>query len=104
MVSFTKSATFDCHEPLVVAAFWAAAPGSNVDEDSTPDRARLDRGDPEAARHGGAVRHRVLTSAASHASVSRTWGGLCGALGLRLAGVPIDADGVNAALARLEQP
>ncbi len=39
MVSFTKSATFDCHEPLVVAAFWAAGLGSNVDEDSTPDRA-----------------------------------------------------------------
>ncbi|MDQ3306836.1 MAG: VOC family protein [Actinomycetota bacterium] len=39
MVSFVKSATFDCHEPLVVAAFWAAALGSNVDEDSTPDRA-----------------------------------------------------------------
>ncbi len=39
MVSFIKSATFDCHEPLVVAAFWAHALGSNVDEDSTPDRA-----------------------------------------------------------------
>ena len=39
MVSFIKSVTFDCHEPLVVAAFWAAALGSNVDEDSTSDRA-----------------------------------------------------------------
>ena len=39
MVSFIKSVTFDCHEPLVVAAFWAEALGSNVDEDSTPDRA-----------------------------------------------------------------
>jgi len=39
MVSFIKSAMFDCHEPLAVAAFWAAALGSNVDEDSTPDRA-----------------------------------------------------------------
>lgn len=39
MVSFVKSVTFDCHDPLVVAAFWAAALGSNVDEDSTPDRA-----------------------------------------------------------------
>jgi hypothetical protein len=39
MVSFIKSATFDCHEPLKVAAFWAEALGSNVDEDSTPDRA-----------------------------------------------------------------
>jgi Glyoxalase-like domain len=39
MVSFIKSVTFDCHEPLVVAAFWAEALGSDVDEDSTPDRA-----------------------------------------------------------------
>jgi hypothetical protein len=39
MTSFVKSVTFDCHEPLVVATFWAAALGSNVDEDSTPERA-----------------------------------------------------------------
>ena len=39
MVSFIKSVTFDCHEPLKVAAFWAEALGSNVDEDSTPERA-----------------------------------------------------------------
>jgi hypothetical protein len=39
MTSFVKSVTFDCHEPLVVAAFWAGALGSNVDEDSTPERA-----------------------------------------------------------------
>jgi hypothetical protein len=39
MVSFIKSVTFDCAEPLRVAAFWAAALGSDVDEDSTPDKA-----------------------------------------------------------------
>ena len=39
MTSFVKSVTFDCREPLVVATFWAAALGSNVDEDSTPERA-----------------------------------------------------------------
>jgi len=39
MVSFIKSVTFDCHEPLLVAAFWAAALASNVDEESTLDRA-----------------------------------------------------------------
>lgn len=39
MVSFIKSVTFDCHEPLVVAEFWAEALGSNVDEESTSDRA-----------------------------------------------------------------
>ena len=37
MPSFIKSVTFDCHDPLAVAAFWAAALGSNVD--STPERA-----------------------------------------------------------------
>lgn len=39
VVAFVKSVTFDCGRPLVVAAFWAAAPGSNVDEDSTEDHA-----------------------------------------------------------------
>jgi hypothetical protein len=39
MVSFVKSVTFDCADPLALAAFWAAALGSNVDEDSTADRA-----------------------------------------------------------------
>jgi hypothetical protein len=39
MVSFIKSVTFDCREPLLVAAFWAEALGSNVDEDSTVERA-----------------------------------------------------------------
>lgn len=39
MVSFIKSVTLDCGEPLRLAEFWAAAVGSNVDEDSTPDRA-----------------------------------------------------------------
>ena len=39
MVSFIKSVTFDCHEPLRVAAFWAQALGSNVDEDSKPEKA-----------------------------------------------------------------
>ena len=39
MTAFIKSVTFDCREPLVVAEFWASALGSNVDEDSTPERA-----------------------------------------------------------------
>ena len=39
MTSFIKSVTFDCQQPLRVAAFWAEALGSNVDEDSTVDRA-----------------------------------------------------------------
>ena len=39
MPSFVKSVTFDCHDPLTLAAFWAVALGSNVDEDSTPERA-----------------------------------------------------------------
>jgi predicted enzyme related to lactoylglutathione lyase len=39
MVSFIKSVTFDCQEPLRVAAFWAEALGSNVEEDSRPEKA-----------------------------------------------------------------
>lgn len=39
MVAFVKSVTFDCDDVLAVAEFWAAALGSNVDEDSTPERA-----------------------------------------------------------------
>ena len=39
MTSFVKSVTFDCSSALLLAGFWAAALGSNVDEDSTDDRA-----------------------------------------------------------------
>lgn len=39
MVSFVKCVTFDCADPMRLAAFWASVLGSNVDEDSTPDRA-----------------------------------------------------------------
>jgi predicted enzyme related to lactoylglutathione lyase len=48
MVSFVKSVTFDCADPLGLAAFWAAALGSDVDEDSTTERAWV-----EAAGWGG---------------------------------------------------
>ena len=39
MASYVKSVTFDCANPPLLAALWAAALGSNVDEDSTEDRA-----------------------------------------------------------------
>jgi hypothetical protein len=39
MASFVKSVTFDCASAMSLATFWAAALGSNVDEDSTDDRA-----------------------------------------------------------------
>jgi hypothetical protein len=39
MGSYVKSVTFDCSSALQLAAFWAAALGSNVYEDSTDDRA-----------------------------------------------------------------
>jgi Glyoxalase-like domain len=39
MPSFIKFLTFDCDDALRVATFWAAALGSNVDEDSTVDKA-----------------------------------------------------------------
>ncbi len=40
MPAFVKNLTFDCVDALRVARFWAATLGSDVDEDSTPERAR----------------------------------------------------------------
>jgi len=37
--SYIKNATFDCADAMVLARFWAAALGSDVDEDSTSDKA-----------------------------------------------------------------
>jgi Glyoxalase-like domain len=48
MTSFVKNVTFDCQDALQVARFWAAALGTDVDEDSTPERAYV-----EAAGWGG---------------------------------------------------
>jgi Glyoxalase-like domain len=48
MPSFIKNLTFDCEDALRVARFWAGALGSDVDEDSTADRAYV-----EAAGWGG---------------------------------------------------
>jgi hypothetical protein len=48
MPSFIKSVTVDCAAPLTVAEFWAAALGSDVDEDSTAEKAYV-----EAAGWGG---------------------------------------------------
>ena len=42
MAAFIKSVSFDCEDALVVATFWAAALGSNVDEDSTADKAYVE--------------------------------------------------------------
>ncbi len=39
MYSYIKNATFDCADAMVLARFWAAALGSDVDEDSTSDKA-----------------------------------------------------------------
>ena len=39
MPTFVKSVTFDCADALVVARFWAAALGGEMDEDSTPEKA-----------------------------------------------------------------
>ncbi|MEU7867624.1 VOC family protein [Dactylosporangium sp. NPDC049140] len=47
-MTYIKSVTFDCTDALAQARFWAAALGSDVDEDSTPDRAFV-----EAAGWGG---------------------------------------------------
>jgi len=39
MTTFIKSVTFDCSDALVLGRFWAAALGSDLDEDSTVDKA-----------------------------------------------------------------
>jgi Glyoxalase-like domain len=48
MASVIKSVTFDAGDALALARFWAAAFGSDVDEDSTADKAFV-----EAAGWGG---------------------------------------------------
>lgn len=39
MPVYIKTVTFDCVDAMVVARFWAAALGTDVDEESTSDRA-----------------------------------------------------------------
>lgn len=48
MPAFIKSVTFDCSDALSMARFWAAALGSDVDEEATAARAYV-----EAAGWGG---------------------------------------------------
>jgi Glyoxalase-like domain len=47
--SFIRSVTFDCADALVVARFWAAALGGEVDEGSTPEKAFVEAPDDEEA-------------------------------------------------------
>ena len=42
MPSFIKNLTFDCEDALRVARFWAAALVSDVDEESTSERAYVE--------------------------------------------------------------
>ena len=42
MPAFIKNLTVDCVDALRVARFWAAALGSDVDEDSSPQRAYVE--------------------------------------------------------------
>jgi len=48
MASVIKTVSFDAADALALAGFWAAALGSDVDEDSTADKAFV-----EAAAWGG---------------------------------------------------
>jgi hypothetical protein len=48
VASIIKTVTFDCVDAVRVASFWAAALGSDLDEESTSDRAFV-----EAAGWGG---------------------------------------------------
>jgi len=47
-MSVIKAVTWDCEDALRLAGFWAAVLGSDVDEDSTPERAFV-----EASGWGG---------------------------------------------------
>jgi hypothetical protein len=42
MASVIKSVSFDCGDALVLASFWAAALGTDVDEEATSDRAYVE--------------------------------------------------------------
>jgi predicted enzyme related to lactoylglutathione lyase len=48
MTSVIKAVTWDCADALRLASFWAAVLGTDVDEDSTPERAFV-----EASGWGG---------------------------------------------------
>lgn len=48
MPTYIKSVTFDCADALVVASFWAAALGTDLEDESTSERAFV-----EAAGWGG---------------------------------------------------
>jgi Glyoxalase-like domain len=50
VATYIKSVTFDCADALVVARFWAAALGGELDEDATSDKAFV-----EAPGWGGPV-------------------------------------------------
>jgi Glyoxalase-like domain len=39
MASLIKAVTFDCSDAIALATFWAAALGTDVDEDATSDHA-----------------------------------------------------------------
>jgi hypothetical protein len=56
VTAFVKNLTFDCDDALRVARFWAAALGSDVDEDSSPERAYVETagwGGPNVWFRGG---------------------------------------------------
>jgi hypothetical protein len=42
MAALIKAVTFDCADALVLARFWAAALGTDVDEDATAERAYVE--------------------------------------------------------------
>ena len=42
MPTYLKTITFDCTDALVAARFWAATLGTDIDDESTPDRAYVE--------------------------------------------------------------
>jgi hypothetical protein len=42
VTAFIKNLTFDCADALLMARFWAAVLGSDVDDESTPEKAYVE--------------------------------------------------------------
>jgi hypothetical protein len=64
MASVIKAVSFDAADALALATFWAAALGSDVDEDSTADKAFVEAA-AGADRTSGSLGFRRATSSAS---------------------------------------
>ena len=86
MVTFIKSCTFDCADGLALGTFWAAALGSDLDEDSTRDKAFVEpagagRADAVVPAGAGGARPPRTASTSTCGPPTGTWRGRCAAPG-----------------------